>query len=465
MITGAALAENPAALLCDRLLERLSPDDDLRGQVVAVRHALDGPLRVALTGRVSSGKSTLLNALVGRRIAATAAEECTRYPTVFAHGAPEAAVGVTSDGQRVPLSIAAVLGRAPFRAPERIVRVDVSLQSGVLEHLTLIDTPGLVGTAPDRQVATTIIGLAAGAEVVLHLFRGAARSDDAAVLDEVREGSGGPARGAATTIGLLSHADNVGSGGWGADDALALARESARRIAAALPHHFTAVLPVSGLMAESARTGRVTESDARALRTLRGLPREAVQFGSDGVDASVYGRLSALLTPYGLNHGREHTATSTELTEWLLVASGVRSLETALRCAAVRARHVRCARALDDLGHLVRRSGRSELERDVETFAHSPWGHVAKEVRAELLLSRDTPHSPFVGDLRTLLSHPTPGHRLSIIPAGVDGVHWAMAEAGRYQAESGAARSGAEREAARTLAQSMLQLSRLVSRA
>ena len=44
---------------------------------------LDEPLRVAIAGRVKAGKSTLLNALVGERLAATDAGECTRIVTWY----------------------------------------------------------------------------------------------------------------------------------------------------------------------------------------------------------------------------------------------------------------------------------------------------------------------------------------------------------------------------------------------
>ena len=50
-------------------------------RLTAVRDRLDEPLRVAIAGRVKSGKSTLLNALVGDRLAPTDAGECTRIVT------------------------------------------------------------------------------------------------------------------------------------------------------------------------------------------------------------------------------------------------------------------------------------------------------------------------------------------------------------------------------------------------
>jgi predicted GTPase len=62
---------------------------DTEGKVcAALRDRLGAPLRVALVGRVNSGKSTLLNALVGQRVAPTNETECTRVATWYRFGAP-----------------------------------------------------------------------------------------------------------------------------------------------------------------------------------------------------------------------------------------------------------------------------------------------------------------------------------------------------------------------------------------
>ena len=109
---------------------------------------LDEPLRVAIAGRTKAGKSTLLNALVGERLAATDASECTRIVTWYRH-----ALGYRVDG-RAPAggharSSPSAARTARWRSSsasvphEGIERIEVGWPSRKLADLTLIDTPGL----------------------------------------------------------------------------------------------------------------------------------------------------------------------------------------------------------------------------------------------------------------------------------------------------------------------------------
>src|SRR3954451_19357567 len=91
------------ATLCDEIVARVGPDAG--GQAQHVRQRLAEPLRVAIAGRLKAGKSTLVNALIGRRVAPTAAGECTRVVTRFRYGTADRVDVVHRDGTRVSLPL------------------------------------------------------------------------------------------------------------------------------------------------------------------------------------------------------------------------------------------------------------------------------------------------------------------------------------------------------------------------
>src|SRR6266508_3887293 len=111
----------------------------------AVGAQLDEPLRVAIAGRVKAGKSTLLNALIGERVAATDAGECTRIVTWYWNGLTYRAWAVPKHGEpeqlaftRTGTATAIDLGRW---SPDDLVRLTVEFPNARLEAMTLIDTP------------------------------------------------------------------------------------------------------------------------------------------------------------------------------------------------------------------------------------------------------------------------------------------------------------------------------------
>ncbi|MGD9997983.1 MAG: dynamin family protein, partial [Ilumatobacteraceae bacterium] len=111
-----------------------------RDMVEQIRHKLDTPLTVTVAGGVSSGKSTLVNALLGQRIAAVDAGECTRIVTEFRFGVHERAEVVGTDGTVTVLPLER--GRVPEhlgRPVEQIASVVVHLSNALLRELAVVD--------------------------------------------------------------------------------------------------------------------------------------------------------------------------------------------------------------------------------------------------------------------------------------------------------------------------------------
>ncbi|SOC53343.1 50S ribosome-binding GTPase [Blastococcus aggregatus] len=264
--------------LVDAALELHRDHPEITARLSEHRARLEEPVRIALVGRVKAGKSTLLNALVGARVAPTDAGECTRLVTVYRHG-------------RVP-RVAARTGRGERDLPVR--RVDGGLLldlAGVdaddVDHLrvdwptaglaaaTLVDTPGIASLSADLSARTRAFleppdGLP-GADAVLFLTRQLQAGDVDVLRDfQARAGS------RTTTITVLSRADEIGAGGL---DALLQAGQVAERMAAdpAVTEVSPTVLPVAGLLGLAGRTLR--HGDFVALRSLaRTAPAELQPF-------------------------------------------------------------------------------------------------------------------------------------------------------------------------------------------
>src|SRR6266511_4912481 len=108
----AATEQHPAvawsaavANLCTRLQPQVSARTAAGFREVLRR--LAAPLQVAVAGRIKSGKSTLVNALIGRRVAPTDVGECTRLVTRFQYGTVDRVEIVFDDGRKQVLPFSA----------------------------------------------------------------------------------------------------------------------------------------------------------------------------------------------------------------------------------------------------------------------------------------------------------------------------------------------------------------------
>ena len=246
------------------------------GDVAPVRARLDGALRIAIAGRVKAGKSTLLNALVGERLAPTDAGECTRLVTWYQHGNTYDVVAVGADGRSVPVPFRRVDGALQFDVDtlqlDTIERLVVSWPSSALRRITLIDTPGLASLSVDNSLRTSeFLALdesrPSEADAVIYLMRHLHRRDAEFLGSFMDRSVGGSSP--INAVAVLSRADEIGAGRL---DAMSSSRRIAERYAAneTLRTLCSAVVPVAGLIAEAGLTLR--EDEASALRQLAATP-------------------------------------------------------------------------------------------------------------------------------------------------------------------------------------------------
>ncbi|MDI6105065.1 dynamin family protein [Actinoplanes sp. NEAU-A12] len=234
---------------------------------------------MAIAGRLKAGKSTLVNAIIGRRVAPTAAGECTRVVTRFRYGPADRIDVVTRDGGRQSLPLDED-GMVPARLgvpATRIAYVDVTLTSDRLRDLTVVDTPGLASTdtagSARAEAAVGIdddsAGEVAAAEAVVYVFTQAVRADDVRALEAFHTASARLATSPINAIGVLGKVDTLAGG---AADPWPVAEPLARQQAALLARTVGDVVPVAGLLAETAEAGRLTGADRDALARLAALP-------------------------------------------------------------------------------------------------------------------------------------------------------------------------------------------------
>jgi len=211
----------PLSVSVANLCRRLQPQVSARTAAgfAEVLRRLGAPLQVAVAGRIKSGKSTLVNALIGRRVAPTDVGECTRLVTRFQYGTVDRIEIVFNSGNKQVLpfapdgSIPAELGVDT----SEVSHLEAYLTSAVLQDMTVIDTPGL-GSLDAASVSRTeqLLGAAqnadgegdeldetsrsavAGAEAVLYVVTQGVRADDQQALAAFTAATGAARRARST---------------------------------------------------------------------------------------------------------------------------------------------------------------------------------------------------------------------------------------------------------------------------
>jgi hypothetical protein len=333
--------------LCDRAAEIVG-GTGRAAEIRAVRARAEGPLRVAIAGRVKAGKSTLLNALVGERLAATDAGECTRIVTWFKGGMSYDVEAVLLDGTRTSIPFKRIEGALTIElgglAPEQVSRIEVTWPSASLRQVTLIDTPGLA-SLDDRNSLRTREFLAMGedrpsdADAVIYLMRHL-HSADAEFLGAFLDRSVA-ASSPVNAVAVLSRADEIGA--CRLDAMTSASRIAARyQVDPTVRTLCTYVTPMAGLLAETGLTLR--EDEAAALRALAATPDadlDTMLLSADGFCEPAVSDLTvelrrALLDRLGLFGARMllgeiragRVSSAPEMSRALVSASGLESLRS-----------------------------------------------------------------------------------------------------------------------------------------
>jgi hypothetical protein len=385
---------------------------------------LQEPLQIAVAGRMKAGKSTLVNALIGRQIAPTAATECTKVVARYVHADAEGVLVSPVDGPAysVPPTVG---GGAPDdlgRPAAEIELVTVSMTSGARRGYALVDTPGLDSATTGVSATTerSLLGDPASARAVskvdalLYLMPHPGESD----VNFVKEFAAvfeGTRLGAVNILGVLSKIDQLD--GAGRSDPWVEARRLAARKSQELVGCLDHVIPVSGLLAEAAAAGGYRERHTPWIRSLasaddaklsRSLRRAERFYAADdiGLDESARRELTRTLGLWGIAQAVAAFRTGTTTTVGLVAQlRRLSNIDQLIECVngplADGAALVRTAAGLDELDRIAYRPG-SPHDRDA-----------ISTLQAELSAIRALPELHRITEVQTLRRFDPDRSRLS----------------------------------------------------
>ncbi|NJP45659.1 GTPase [Actinacidiphila epipremni] len=308
---GPALGELCARVmaLCDTAAPLL-PAGPAADAVAAVRQRLgERTLRVAVGGRMNAGKSTLVNALLGRRLAATAATECTMLVAWFRRGVQNGIEVRRVDGRtyRVPGVPGGGVPRDPvlLGSPrEEIAEIVVEVTDNLGADLyTLVDTPGMDTLSGLDEVAMRALGQA---DALLYVMPHPGAGDLEAL--QALRAKADARMTALNVVGVLSRVDELGSG---VGDPWPAARRVAATYGRRLTGIVTEVVPVAGLLAQTALGDEFGEQDAALVWRLAAVepaaleralysPDDFLRWADGPLTAEQRQRIFGLLGRYGI---------------------------------------------------------------------------------------------------------------------------------------------------------------------
>lgn len=240
-----------------------SPWKDLYSERLnALKRQLEQPCVLAVTGRVKAGKSSFINALLGKDLAKVGTTETTATINIFKKGTPP-------DPEH-PVSVVWANGRRSFetkefldslqgndketlKRAEGIKHIEFLLEDPIFDEITLVDTPGtdaIVGECGEehQRITEEFLNLRKRhseetkaqtecADAVIYLVGQVANISGQGFLQEFQASTNGGSS-AMNAIGIMAKIDL-------SDEIIASRNDLAASIALKMQHELNTVIPVS----------------------------------------------------------------------------------------------------------------------------------------------------------------------------------------------------------------------------
>jgi GTPase SAR1 family protein len=244
------------------------------------------PFTLAVFGRMKTGKSSIINALVGRQLAITGVEEATATLNWISYGTNEQSESVIvhwKDGRVEPIPFSRIsewAGKDPkvLKRVRETEYLQMFADAETLRNINIVDTPGTGSAAYEHEeVAKQFLSPRAAeesedegrkADALLYVFPPVARASDEDSLGTYRQ-TRMPGSDPYNSIGVLHKWD-----GMEAEDLEAEAESKSARVAATLSDMVCEVIPVSAPLALAARNAPGPFFDALLELTCRESARD-----------------------------------------------------------------------------------------------------------------------------------------------------------------------------------------------
>jgi len=289
---------------------------DLQNEIMLIPERMNEPMQLAIVGRISSSKSTLVNAILGEaEVVRTGALEETWNVSWLKYGDSNSPIIVNyKDNNINPDSVertqwaewANRKREGDNQLKNSVSYIEVAYPHSILKKINIIDTPGLDSFyGADSQNTLDFLKLVKP-DAVIMLFSKNINADTLSVIEDFRQGIGSGFS-PINAIGVMSKIDDI----WASDPDLEPLKESKRIIGCLMSQEVVKnslfnIYPVSAFTALSAN--QIADEHLIAFETLAKLPESILsrifksekRFITDYEDVSVsVDQRNQLLSVYG----------------------------------------------------------------------------------------------------------------------------------------------------------------------